>query len=109
MGNDVDLKSTIQVAVATPEPVTVDLGGVLYVGYRPKNAGTFRTVKRIQEAAEDPEKMLDEIHNWLKSIFKTADANKIFARLEDPKDGLDIAHIVELIQRMMETDTNPTM
>lgn len=98
----------INIEIEAPKPIAVAIGGEVYSGYPPKHAGTFRTVKRIQEASEDPEKMLKEINEWLKSVFSPKDAKRILARLDDPRDGLDIVHVVELLQKMMATAKNPT-
>jgi len=99
----------ISIEIDKPEPIPVTLGDKVYRGFPPKTAGTFRAVKRIQEASDDPEKMLNEIENWLKSVFTAADAKKILARLEDPRDGLDMPHVIELLQKMMQSTKNPTM
>lgn len=87
--------------------VTVDLVGKEYVIDAPKTTSGLIVAERMQEAKDDPQLLMVELRNWVDATFGEKQGAKVWARLFDPKDQLDIPHISELIQQLTEAGTNP--
>lgn len=51
---------------------------------------------------DDPEQMREMVDRFTRLLFNTADADAIFARLDDPNDRLDLVHLRRLVNRIAE-------
>ena len=88
--------------------VTVDLIGTEYVIPAPKTTVGLIVAERMQAANDDPKILMAELKDWIESTFGEKHTEKIWARLFDPKDPLDIPDIANLIQQLTEVGVNPT-
>jgi hypothetical protein len=99
----------ISIAPRLVEQITVDLAGKEYVVPTPKAALGLMMAERMSGAGDDGTKILTELQTWIMASFGPKQGPKVYARLADPEDDLDVAQIVELIQKLTEASTpNPT-
>jgi hypothetical protein len=99
----------ISIAPRLVEQITVDLAGKEYVVPTPKAAIGLMMAERMSASGDDGTKVLRELETWILATFGPKQGPKVFARLADPDDGLDIQQIVEMIQKITEESTpNPT-
>lgn len=95
---------------ATPvKKITLELVGKEYLIRAPKASLGIVLAQRIQAAGDNVEDLLEEIKNWLVITFGSKQGPKVYDRIFDPDDELDIPHIVSLIEQLAEMVTgNPT-
>lgn len=99
----------ITIAPRTIDQVTIDLAGKEYVIPLPKATLGLLMATRMQDAGEDSKKILEELRAWLDAAFGPKQAAKVWDRLMDPDDDVDVAQMVDLIQKLTEVATpNPT-
>lgn len=92
--------------------IPIKLVGKTYEVKPPKTFTSLRLGKTLQNLGDDqdPDEMIEALESWIRSIFSEDDADAVMYRLnEDDQDDLDIMHIVQLMNRLMEQTTgNPT-
>lgn len=103
-------KKRIVIGIEPVEPVTVQLGeGFEYLVTPPKSTLAIALAENLKLAGDDPGKLLTEMQGWIEKAFGKKQAPKVIARLQSEEDGLDINHIVELMQQLAEvTSGDPT-
>src|SRR4051812_12187063 len=94
----------------TAEPRTsfkVKLVGVMYDIFPPKDAFTLELASKADDLAQ-ARAAHDLVYEWIDQAFGTQ-AAKVRDRLHSAKDDLDIKHIIQLLQIVVERTTgNPT-
>ncbi|QGJ92698.1 tail assembly chaperone [Microbacterium phage Megan] len=109
-------KPTKAQAAATPiididsddTDIPVRLVGIDYVAHRPKAMLAIRLGERVNAQSldmNDLPALIDTMGEFMRLIFGTDTAAAIMARLEDPDDRIDLAHIQRLVNRMVEVTT----
>lgn len=99
----------IVIAPRVSEQITVDLAGKEYVVTTPKATLGLIMAERMQSAGDDSGKIMEELHGWVDATFGPKQSPKVWARLLDPADDVDLNQIVELVQKLTEVATpNPT-
>ena len=94
---------------ATPAvTVTVSLVGVEYVIPVPKTTLGLIVAERMQAAKDDPTRLMEELKSWVVSTFGKKQGQKVWDRLFDPEDQLDISHVSDLLRQLTEVGVNPT-
>jgi hypothetical protein len=88
--------------------VTVGLVGQEYVIPVPKTTLGLIVAERMQAAKDDPSKLMDELKSWVFSTFGKKQGQKVWDRLFDADDPLDIQHISDLLNKLTELGANPT-
>ena len=88
--------------------VTVGLIGQEYVIPVPKTTLGLIVAERMQAAKDDPTVLMKELKSWVMSTFGKKQGEKVWARLFDPNDQLDIQHISDLLNQLTELGVNPT-
>jgi len=103
-------KTRIEINITPPKPVTVGMGeGFEYIVTPPKSTIAIALAGKIKLAGDDPQKLMEEMEGWIEKAFGKKQAPKVIARLQDEEDGLDIKHIIELMQELAEVSTgDPT-
>lgn len=97
----------------TPD-FTARIVGVDYQVYVPKStasialARSIKTDKKGRVKQEDRTEALDAIMEWVRQAFDQEDADRIDARLNDPKDRIDIEHMTEFMEKVNEYQTRET-
>lgn len=99
------IKITADPVVALP----VELVGIVYEVTPPKSSLAMKLAVRAKTSGDDPSLMVDTLYEWVDSAFGD-EAPAVRARLEDPKDLLDIIHISKLMEVIVKETTggNPT-
>lgn len=94
---------------ADRDVIDVNLVGKKYEVKPPKAFVMLKMSQQLQTAQEDPALMIEVLESFIDSSFAKADATKIKKRLEDNNDDLDLPHIMEFMEKVMEFATgNPT-
>jgi hypothetical protein len=98
----------IVIEAAPVQVFSVDLVGQRYQVRPPKTAVAMKFAQEAQESEDDVVKMATALRRWVRLAFGK-DADNIEARMDDPDDLLDLAHVLELMKALMEAVTeNPT-
>lgn len=105
---------TTEIHIDIPEQPTthrVKLGKETYKARVPKAVNMLNLAKLQSMDEENPEEVEKAMNSLISALFAKADAKKIHKRLEDEGDALDMEHIMELCQKLIETNRskNPTM
>lgn len=100
---------------------TAVLVGVAYEVYLPKSAASIALAKSVKvdkkgnvktKDNESTAEVIDALYDWVDKAFGVEQGAAIRERLYDPKDKLDIPHISEFMQKVVEHQTeeseNPT-
>lgn len=99
----------IVIAPRVVEQVTVDLAGKDYVIDAPKASLGLLMAERMQDAGDDGNKVMEELRGYIDITFGPKQSAKVWARLTNPEDGLDIPQIVDFVTKLAEISTpNPT-
>lgn len=109
----------INIAPTPRKPLTVNLLGKPYKVMPLKSALAIemaKNTKELQKSKADTKsldntlKLVDIVYEWLGMVMEKKDVIAIKARLKDPKDGLDIDHLVTLLNAVTEASVaaNPT-
>ena len=87
------------------KPVIVDLVGVRYAVTPPKMRSAVKMFQQLQTAAadaeENPTAAFEQHDAWIGRLFRER-ADEVIARMEDEDDELDMVHINQLTQALME-------
>lgn len=87
---------------ATPQDlVPITLVGKSYNVKTPKGWLAMKMAVVAKQAEEDPSLIMETLEKWIEAAFLTK-APQVLKRLEDPKDELDISHIMELVEKLAE-------
>jgi len=94
-----------------PEPkkkVSIDLIGERYLITPPK-ASLAVAITQGARNPDEAEEAFAKLQDWIDLAFGVKIAVKIRERLDDPKDDLDLDHIMKLMNALMELGgENPT-
>lgn len=88
------------------EPIEVSLVGVDYLIHPPKAALAMRMAIESKLYADDPEKMAQALDGWVRKAFGK-EYPALQARLDDETDLLDFPHVMTLMEKVMEAQTEP--
>lgn len=105
------MTNAIVIEGAAIEPIPVTLVGKDYVLTPPKAGVAMRIAGQAKRLLDDdPMQMITLVDEWAEKAFGKAEFKKVKARLEDPKDALDVQHIMSLMQAVIERQAgeNPT-
>lgn len=106
--------TTLEINAKPKEPINLKLVGKEYRVFPPKTIQSLLLAQagrgsKKDGSDSDPMKMYDEVKKWITMAFGRKEAPKVIARMEDPNDELDLDHIMELMEKLMEQSTgNPT-
>ena len=105
---------TTPISIELPEQPTthlVKLGSETYKARVPKAITMLGMAKLQSMDEENPEEVERAIDSLVSALFHKSDAKKIHKRLADEGDSLDVEHIMQLCQKLIETNRpkNPTM
>lgn len=90
------------------ETMDVKLVGVDYKITPPKTAMLMQVTDKMQGKDEE-DITSDDLYQFVDLMFTKTDATKVKKRLADPKDSLDIDHVMTLLDKLMEAvQPNPT-
>lgn len=101
----------ISIQAKPREKITADLVGVEYLISPPKGAFSLALAERAQKskAEGDSTSIWNDVQSWLKKAVGDKQTKAIQKRLDDDDDDLDIMHIVDLMEQVVEVTTdNPT-
>lgn len=95
---------------ATPrKSYDVSLVGIDYKLTPPKSALALKMANQTRNGADGATDVVDSIYTWVRSAFGPTQSKAIIKRLDDPEDLLDIEHLTQLMQKVMEVMTaSPT-
>lgn len=100
----------VVVDIPDVEPINVKINGEVYVCYPPKIATLMDAMGLSEDDKATDADAVESLYKWVELAFGEEDANAILDRIEDPRDTLDVVHIGQIMQAVMEKDTgNPTM
>lgn len=90
------------------ETMDVKLVGVDYKIKPPKTSLLMEVTDKMQGKAEE-DITSEDLYRFVDLMFTKTDATKVKKRLVDPKDDLDIDHVMTLLDKIMEAvQPNPT-
>lgn len=99
----------IRIEVKPTKRLKLDLGGTLYLVKPPKATLAMVLAKKMSSKGGDLDSMMKALGDWLTIAMGPKEAKKVLARLDDADDDLDLAHVMELIEKLTERTTgNPT-
>lgn len=101
----------ITIAAEPKKAVIVDLVEQRYTIKPPKSAMAVKLAVRAKQAGDDdPGAVMAAISEWVNIAFGAKAAPGVMERLEDPDDDLDIIHVMNLIEALVEVGapTPPT-
>jgi hypothetical protein len=99
----------ITVAPRIRDQITVDLAGKEYLIESPKASIGLAMADRLLGAGENTQAVMDGLRDWIDTTFGDKQGGKVWGRLMDPEDDVDIPQIVDLITQLAEAATpNPT-
>lgn len=102
-------KKAIEIAASGRKHIAVDLVGKTYQVKPPKSALAMRVAMSAKQADDDPMVMVEGLERWTKAAFGEKTSEAVWARMDDPDDDLDIPHLMQLMEALMEiTSGNPT-
>lgn len=97
----------LQIEAKPRTRLTVNLLGKRYSIMPPKTALAMKLSVRAKQAEDRPELMVDAIEEWIDKAFLPADADDVRHRIyESDDDPLDIDHVMELMEKLIERQTN---
>lgn len=90
------------------ETLDVKLVGVDYKITPPKTSLLMQVTDKMQ-GKEEEDVTSEDLYRFVDLMFTNTDAVKVKKRLNDPKDALDIDHVMSLLDKLMEAvQPNPT-
>lgn len=99
------IRPMIEITAEPAAPIEVVLVGVDYKIQPPKSSLALKLAIRAKTAGEDPTLMLEAIDEWINKAFGKTNGAKIKKRLDDPDDLLDINHVMQLMEKIVEATT----
>ena len=100
----------IQILAKPAQQITVDLIGKEYLVKPPKaTLGLAIAEAGNNTATGGVTNMLDRVNDWIIAAFGEKNGKAVIARLNNPKDDLDLPHVMELMRQLTEEVTgDPT-
>lgn len=95
----------IKITAERRESIPVDLVGVSYEVTPPKTALAIKVALQAKKAQDDPDEVMKALDGWIARAFGKKQAAKITERLYSDEDDLDIDHIMQLMNLLMEEST----
>ena len=90
------------------ETLDVKLVGMDYKITPPKTSMLMQVTDKMQGKAEE-DVTSEDLYRFVDLMFTKVDAGKVKKRLGDPKDALDIDHVMNLLDKLMEAvQPNPS-
>lgn len=90
------------------ETLDVKLVGVDYKITPPKTSLLMQVTDKMQ-GKEEEDVTSEDLYRFVDLMFTKTDSVKVKKRLNDPKDALDIDHVMSLLDKLMEAvQPNPT-
>lgn len=90
------------------ETLDVKLVGVDYKITPPKTSLLMQVTDKMQGKDEE-DVTSEDLYRFVDLMFTQTEAGKVKKRLNDPKDALDIDHVMSLLDKLMEAvQPNPT-
>lgn len=90
------------------ETLDVKLVGVDYKITPPKTSLLMQVTDKMQ-GKEEEDVTSEDLYRFVDLMFTNTDSVKVKKRLNDPKDALDIDHVMSLLDKLMEAvQPNPT-
>lgn len=103
------MAENISITADPREKITVSLVGVEYEIFPPKAALGLKLAVRAKQHGDDPVTTLESVTEWVQKAFGKPGARDIEKRIEDEADDLDITHVMQLMNKVVELTTgNPT-
>lgn len=101
---------TANIEASAAEVLTINLVGKKYQIKAPKAALGLKLAVRAKQAEDRPDLMAAAIDEWIDRAFSKEDAADVKYRMyESNDDALDLPHVMELMQVMIErTSDNPS-
>jgi hypothetical protein len=98
----------ITIDAAPREQITVHLVGKPYLLTPPKAALGITLAKKATaaQASGDIDSIWGEIMGWLTMAVGQKQATDIQARLDDNDDDLDVIHVIEVMEKVIEAVTD---
>lgn len=106
------MTTAIHIDLDSPSIHRIKLGEDVYDVRVPKAMFLLDMAKlRNMESEEDVAQFGSQVKKLVRAIFQPSDVKKIYKRLRDPSDPLDLEHIMSLVDKLMEVENpeNPTM
>ena len=101
--------SDIKITAEPPKPITLDLIGTDYTVRPIKGSLGISLSQKFQGDNSDMVKFDKSIKDLLRIIFGPEQAKEVSKRLNDSEDLLDLPHIFELLNKLVEKASgNPT-
>lgn len=100
-------RGMIEIKAEPKSAIEVELVGTVYKIQPPKAALALKLAIRAKAAAETPDLMMASIDEWILAAFGKAGAAKIQRRLDDPADALDVTHVMQLMEAVVEEAAAP--
>lgn len=101
--------ASITITADPRKAIIVDLVGVKYSIMPPKVSAALQL--GMNSANPDPDQarqMFNDLDEWILVAFGS-EAPALHTRLKDPKDDLDLPHVMQLLKALVErTTANPT-
>lgn len=100
----------IEISGEKPSSIKIKLVGVTYEGRPPKAVALINLSEQVSKEGATPADMIKFLRRFLEFTFGKKDAGDIMKRLEDADDDLDIVHITNLMEALIERSAgkNPT-
>lgn len=103
------MSNRIEITAEAPKPIEITFVGVDYKVRPIKASLGIALAQNLQNLGEDPAKIDKGIAKLLNAIFGKDVAKDVKDRMTDPDDLLDIPHVMELLNKLMEKSSgNPT-
>ena len=85
--------------------IVVNLVGVKYNVKPPKTAIAMKFAVQAKVFKDEPEKIMEVMTEWMDKAFGKAISKKVQKRLENEADDLDIPHVMALMEKIIEVQT----
>lgn len=86
--------------------IPLSLVGQEYLVLPPKGSLGIKIAQRAQEANGDPMELWGIVESYIDIAFGKKQGKEIKKRLEDEDDDLDIAHLMQVIEKLTEFVTD---
>lgn len=94
---------SITISAVPKKKIPVDLIGVRYQVTPPKSSLAIKISQQVR-TPDDADDAFTTLGEWIDIAFGKQAAVKVRNRLEDPDDDLDLEHIMQLMNLLMETE-----
>jgi hypothetical protein len=101
----------IEINASPVEKIDVKLVGKAYKVTPPKAAFAMKIAREAREGGSaNAGRVVEVMDEWMERAFGKAQHTAVQKRLDDPTDDLDLPHIMQLMELLIEeqSDGNPT-